>query len=131
MFHLQIVTPDGLMYDGGAQRITVRTTEGDAGIMSGHADYVSPLATGAAKIVTQDGTERTAACSGGLISVKRGVTRLAADTFEWAEDIDVERARRAKERAENTISRVSGYEERAAEIKLKRALTRIRVGEMR
>ena len=49
--------------------------------------------------------------------------------FEWSEDIDVERALRAKEAAEKKIKEASDYEERAAEIKLKRALTRIRVGE--
>ena len=37
-FHLQIVTPDGLMFDGDAEKLLVRTTEGDVGIMSGHCD---------------------------------------------------------------------------------------------
>ena len=41
-FHLQIVTPDGLMFDGDAEKLLVRTTEGDVGIMSGHCDYVTP-----------------------------------------------------------------------------------------
>ena len=61
--------------------------------------------------------------------VKKGTVRLVASTFEWSEDIDVERALRAKEAAEKKIKEASDYEERAAEIKLKRALTRIRVGE--
>ncbi len=131
MFHLQIVTPDGLMFDGQVEKILVRTTEGDVGIMSNHADYVSPVSTGLARITMENGELKTAACSGGLLSVKRGITRIAADTFEWAEDIDVERAKRAKERAEAMIRERSDYEEKAAQIKLKRALTRIRVGEGR
>jgi len=106
-FHLQIVTPDGLMFDGDAEKLLVRTTEGDVGIMSGHCDYVTPVDTGMAKVTTN-----------GDVS-----------TFEWSEDIDVERALRAKEAAEKKIKEASDYEERAAEIKLKRALTRIRVGE--
>ncbi len=44
-FHLQIVTPDGLMFDGDAEKLLVRTTEGDVGIMSGHCDYVTPVDT--------------------------------------------------------------------------------------
>ena len=112
-FHLQIVTPDGLMFDGDAEKLLVRTTEVD---------------TGMAKVTT-NGDVRTAACSGGLLNVKKGTVRLVASTFEWSEDIDVERALRAKEAAEKKIKEASDYEERAAEIKLKRALTRIRVGE--
>ena len=49
-FHLQIVTPDGLMFDGDAEKLLVRTTEGDVGIMSGHCDYVTPVDTGMAKV---------------------------------------------------------------------------------
>lgn len=128
-FHLQIVTPDGLLFDGQAERILVRTTEGDVGILSGHSDYVSPVATGMTRVTFGGGEVKTAACSGGFISVKRGITRLVANTFEWAEDIDVERARKAHERAEQKLKEASDYEEKAAEIKLKRALTRIRVGE--
>lgn len=128
-FHLQIVTPDGLMFDGQAQRVLVRTTEGDVGIMSGHSDYVSPVATGEARVTMEDGSVRNAACSGGLISVRRDVTRIVASTFEWAQDIDIERARAAKQRAEEKLAKSSDYEERAAEIKLQRALTRIRVSE--
>lgn len=128
-FHLQIVTPDGLMFDGAAQRLLVRTTEGDVGILASHADYVSPVATGVARVTTESGDTKAAACSGGLVSVKKGVTRLAADTFEWGEDIDIERARRAKTRAEKMMKSSSDFEERAAVIKLKRALTRISASE--
>ena len=69
-FHLQIVTPDGLMFDGDAEKLLVRTTEGDVGIMSGHCDYVTPVDTGMAKVTT-NGDVRTAACSGGLLNVKK------------------------------------------------------------
>ena len=59
-FHLQIVTPDGLMFDGDAEKLLVRTTEGDVGIMSGHCDYVTPVDTRVAR-VTSNGDVRTAA----------------------------------------------------------------------
>lgn len=128
-FHLQIVTPDGLMFDGKSQRIIVRTTEGDVGIMKGHSDYLSPISVGRMSVKMEDGELKNAACSGGILSVKGGITRVVADTFEWAEDIDVSRAKIAKEKAEQKLKKASDYEEKAAEIKLKRAVTRIRVGE--
>lgn len=125
-FKLQIVTPDGLLYDADAQKIIVRTTEGDVGILARHSDYVAPLSIGVARVFTQSG-ERKAACSGGLITVSDGVVRVVAETFEWAEDIDVERAQKAKEKAKNRLdnAKQSDYDYRLAEAKLKRSLARL------
>ena len=125
-FKLQIVTPDGLLYDGNAQKIIVRTTEGDVGILARHSDYVAPLSIGVARIFT-DNRERKAACSGGMITVSDGIVRVVAETFEWAEDIDVERAQKAKEKAQNRLddTKHSDYDHRLAEAKLKRSLARL------
>lgn len=130
VFHLRIVTPDGLFFDGEVQRIILRTTEGDAGILAGHADYVAPLSTGVAKIVTENGEVRYAACNGGLLSVQDGEATVAATTFEWGTDIDISRAERAKAKAEEAIKDHTGFEEKAAEVKLKRAVTRIKAKNM-
>ena len=126
-FDLQIVTPDGMLFDGKAQKIILRTTEGDVGILAKRANYVAALSIGVAKVVTADG-EKTAACSGGMVSVTDGVVRVVASTFEWSDDIDVARAEKAKEKAETRIaeSQKSDYEYKLAEIKLKKALVRLR-----
>ena len=125
-FDLQIVTPDGLMFDGKALKVIVRTTEGDVGILAKHTNYVAALSIGVARIFTADG-ERKAACAGGMLSVTDGVVRIAASTFEWAEDIDVARAERAREKAEKKLSesKQSEYEHNLAEIKLKKSLARL------
>lgn len=125
-FDLQIVTPDGLMFEGKAQKIIVRTTEGDVGILANHINYVAALSVGVARIFTEDG-ERKAACAGGMLSVTDGVVRIAASTFEWGEDIDVARAERAKAKAEARLakSKQSEYEHDLAEIKLKKSLARL------
>ena len=125
-FDLQIVTPDGLMYDGKAQKIIVRTTEGDVGILAKHINYVAALSIGVARVFTAEG-ERKAACAGGMLSVTDGVVRVAASTFEWSDAIDVERAKRAKEKAEKRLaeSKQSDYEHSLAEIKLKKSLARL------
>ena len=125
-FDLQIVTLDGLMFEGKAQKVIVRTSEGDVGILAKHTDYVAALSIGVARVFTADG-ERKGACAGGMLSVTGGVVRIAASTFEWGEDIDIDRAKRAKEKAEKKLaeSKKSDYEHNLAEIKLKKSLARL------
>ena len=79
-FHLQIVTPDGMFYDGNAQELLVRTTTGDVGILAGHSEYVAAVGIGAAKVVIDENKSRLAFCSGGLLTVGKDVhdTREAA-----------------------------------------------------
>lgn len=130
-FHLEIVTPDGIEFDGMAESLLVKSTEGDVEILSRHADYFASLGIGRARIKTKDGT-KSASAAGGFLSVSEGNVRLVATTFEFADDIDLTRARLAKEKAEKAIAEAS--DDRAlnlAKAKLQRALTRISVGEMR
>ena len=125
-FDLQIVTPDGLLFDGKAQKIILRTSEGDVGILAKHADYVAALSIGVARVFTSDG-EKKAACAGGMLSVTDGVVRVVASTFEWGEDIDVARAEKARKKAETKINSASDdYEHNLAEIKLKKSLARLK-----
>lgn len=125
-FRLQIVTPDGLAYEGEAEKISVRTIEGEIGILARHIDYVSPLGMGEAVITDPDGKERRAACIGGMVAVHNGNVRLVATTFEWAEDIDLERAKNAEARARAMMERKDASERdlKLAEAKLHRALVR-------
>lgn len=130
-FSLQIVTPDGSLFDGEANKIIVRTTEGDVCILARHINYVVPLDIGVARVFTESG-ERKAACAGGMLSVMDGCVRVVASTFEWSDDIDIERAHRAQKKAQDRISEhKSDYEMRLAEIKLKKSLTRINAYESR
>ena len=93
-FHLQIVTPDGLFYDGEAESISVRAVTGNLTILPRHINFVTPLGMGAAKVVT-NGQPRMAACIGGMLAVTDGQVRVIATTFEWVEQIDAARAQRA------------------------------------
>ena len=128
-FHLQIVTPDGEFFDGPAQRVRVRTINGDVAILAGHIPYVTALGTGEASVTTEDGTDRKAAVSGGMLSVTPEIVRVVATTFEWAENIDVERAKKAKEKAEDRIKKAQNAKElELAKAKLSRALVRMNVG---
>ena len=126
-FHLQIVTPDGGFFDGEAERVSVRTIDGEAAVLGNHIPYVTALGTGEARVVV-DGQTRRAAASGGMLAVTPGHVRVVATTFEWAEDIDADRAQRAKERAEQLIEKAKDQRElELAQARLKRALTRLQV----
>ena len=130
-FNLQIVTPDGECFSGEAESLLVRTDTGDVEILAGHSDYIAPLGTGRARIKT-GGTLRYASASSGILTVTRGRVKLAAVTFEFAEDIDLERANRAKVMAEEKIREAK--DDRAltlARAKLERAIARIRAYELK
>ena len=124
-FPLKIVTPDGLEFEGQVEELIVRTTSGDLGILAGHINCVAPLGMGRATVII-DGQKRYAACIGGMLSVVNGSVTLVPTTFEWAEDIDAERADRAAERAKAVLSgkNVQSTDIAVAEAKLKRALIR-------
>lgn len=130
-FRLKIVTPDGLAFDGMAEELIVRTTTGDMGILAGHISCVAPLGMGRATVITE-GKRRYAACIGGMVSVVDGHVTLVPTTFEWAEDIDVERAALSEGRAKEVLKDKSSTdtEVRLAEARLKRALVRKSVAQM-
>ncbi len=128
-FRLQIVTPDGSLFDGEAEALRLRTTEGYVSIRAGHADYLAVLDIGVVT-VTENGTARDAACGGGFLSVEKGEVRLVATSFEYAEAIDVARAKQAEERAKARIAAAQDDKDVAlARVKLARALNRIGVAE--
>ncbi|MCI5847944.1 MAG: ATP synthase F1 subunit epsilon [Clostridiales bacterium] len=126
-YHLQIVTPDRMVFDGQVQSLIVRTVTGDACILAGHIDYAVALAIGQAKVVDDKGKTRTAACSGGMLSVSGGQARVMATTFEWSDEIDLARAEEAKRQAEERMQALRRGDQQfaSAEAKLKRAIARI------
>ena len=127
-FRLRILTPECGAFDGEAEMITVRTTVGDKGILARHEPYVAALGIGQAK-VRIDGETRIAAVSSGSIEVSKDVTTLLAQSFEWADEIDLQRAEKAQQMAEENIERYKNDKRRLdiAEYKLKRAINRINV----
>ena len=78
-FPLKIVTPDGLIFDGQADKLIVRTTTGDMAVLARHINCVCPLGMGQA-MVEANGQRRTAACIGGLLSVVDGEVTLVPTT---------------------------------------------------
>ena len=124
-FKLKIVTPDGLIFDGQAEELVVRTISGDLGILAGHINCVAPLGMGRATVI-EGGKRRYAACIGGMVSVVNGDVTLVPTTFEWAESIDTARAEASQQRAENILHKkgASDTELQLAQARLHRALVR-------
>lgn len=131
-FSLQIITPEKIFFEGDVQRVIIRTTEGDVGILAKHEKYVAALPSGPVKITMEDGKERLAALSGGAIKVSPSQTAILANAVEWAEDIDVDWAKRSEQDALRRKENSKDQQElEYAEMKLKRALNRLRVSSMK
>ncbi len=127
-YPLKIVTPDKVQFDSEAESLVARTVNGDVCILARHTEYIAPLTIGQVKVKSEAG-ERKASCSGGTLVVTGGGVTLIADTFEWEDEIDLERAQKAKKRAEERIANhQTDFELKVAELKLKRAINRIKTG---
>ena len=128
-FHLKVLTVDRYFYDGEVDRIIIRTTQGDAGILPGHVPYVAAIGIGGLTII-KDGEKRVAAVSGGFVDVSKEQTVVLARTCEWADKIDVKRAEQAAERARAALQqKESARAHDLAQVRLKKAVNRIRVAE--
>ena len=124
-FPLKIVTPDGICFDGEAEELIVRTTSGDTGILAGHMNYVAPLGMGRATVIA-DGKTRYGACIGGMVSVVNGAVTLVPTTFEWQDQIDIDRAKASQTRAQQILEDKTSTETdiTLAKARLRRALVR-------
>ena len=124
-FPLKIVTPDGLVYDGPAEEVVVRTITGDMAVLARHINCVAPLGMGRATVVV-NGERKHAACIGGMLSVVDGAVNLVPTTFEWADSIDAARAAASQQRAEAILNNQdsSDTDIRLAKARIHRALVR-------
>lgn len=126
-FHLKVLTVDRVFFEGDVERIVVRTTQGDVGILPNHVKYLAALGIGGLTIIA-DGKTRTAAVAGGFVDVSKEQTVILARTCEWADEIDISRAESAEERAKAKLQqKLSEHEQDVANIKLKKAINRIRI----
>ena len=126
-FNLKIITPEKTFFEGTTTQIIAKTTTGNVGILHGHVPYVANLVSSPFKIEI-DGTLKEAALSGGFIKVSGDEVIVVTNAIEWADEIDVARAERSKQNAEQRMKRHESQKEfDRAEKKLKRALNRLLV----
>ncbi|MCL6572959.1 MAG: F0F1 ATP synthase subunit epsilon [Bacillus sp. (in: Bacteria)] len=128
--NVSVVTPDGPVYDSDVEMISTRAKTGELGILPGHIPMVAPLEIGAIRL-KKDGKTEFIAISGGFLEVRPDQVTVLAQSAEKASDIDIERAVRAKERAEQRMKEqhLEHMDFRRAELALQRAINRLAVSE--
>ena len=131
---VNVVTPNGLVYDHHAKIVVANTTAGEIGILPKHAPIITPLAIDEVRVKRTDSDTHVdwIAVNGGIMEVRDNVVSIIADSAERERDIDVSRAERAKQRAERMIEEAREKEDvdqlRRATVALHRAINRINVG---
>ena len=126
-FHFEMITPDGKKIEDDIEILNVVTSSGALGVMAHHIPLIAIVEISHLNY-KKDGKSYDFAIAGGVLNVKKeGVTQLA-DGYETKEEIDVERATRAKERAEERLSsKQANIDYKRAEIALKKAINRLSI----
>jgi F-type H+-transporting ATPase subunit epsilon len=131
-FRLQIVTPERVLLDAPVTSVIAPGSEGQFGVLAGHAPFVTELGIGELRYRDEAGTEHIMAVHGGFAQVTGDQATVLADAAERPEEIDVERARRAEAKAreeQRTIAQKYTEREYArVNSALQRAINRLRVG---
>ena len=126
---LEVITPEKMALRETVDEVTVPGLGGELGILPDHAPLISQLQTGTLSY-RRGGERKQMHVSGGFVEVLPDKVSVLADVAEIAEEIDLARAQRAREQAENLInSRAESVDFQDAELKLKRALVRIQVAQ--
>lgn len=130
MITLEIVTPERLVFSEPVDEVVLPGSEGYLGVLPGHAPLLTSLGVGELSY-RQGARKGYLAVVGGFAEVLRDRVSVLAETCERAEEIDIDRAREKKRQAEEALRRreASEHEWRAAEVRLKKAVTRIEVAE--
>ena len=127
VFSLRIITPDRLFYEGEAEMVEFNTTEGQIGVLPGHIPMTVILKPGILTIYEPE-SEKEAALHAGFVEILPDKITILAEIVEWPEEIDVQRAESARERAQERLRlHAPGLDVMRAEIALQKALTRISV----
>jgi F-type H+-transporting ATPase subunit epsilon len=125
---LDIVSAEGGIFSGRVSHLQVTGSEGELGIMHGHAPLLSKIKPGMARITKQDGSEEVFYLSGGILEVQSSTVAILADVVLRADDIDEQAAIEAKRRAEaNMVDAGPDFNYQAALIEIAKATAQLRV----
>lgn len=125
---VSVVTPDGPVYESNVEMVSVKAQSGELGILPGHIPLVAPLQISAVRLKNGNKTEYVAV-SGGLLEVRPDQVTILAQSAEVSDSIDIDRAVKAKERAEQRLreQKQDNVDFKRAELALQRAINRISV----
>lgn len=106
-FELRIITPDRVFYEGNAEMVEMDTKEGAIGVYKSHVPTTCILRPGLLTVHLEGGEDKKAALHGGFVEILKESVTVLAEAAEWPQEIDLERAKQAKERAEARLDRKS------------------------
>lgn len=122
---LKIVAPERIFYEGDVSFVEFTTTEGNMGVYPKHIPLTAIVAPGVLRIHDENDDVREATLMSGFIQVLQDGVTILAESCEWPEEIDANRAKEAEIRARRRIEEGSGIDMNRAELALKRALVRL------
>lgn len=126
-FLLRIITPERLFYENQVEMVEFNTTEGEIGVLPGHVPLTVIVKPGILDITEPEG-DKVAALHAGFAEILPDRVTILAEIIEWPEEINEERARAARERAEERLrSKTAETDLARAETALLRAMARIQV----
>ena len=130
--HLEVITPEGRVYEDDVDMVVAPATDGYVGILPHHAPLFTTLGPGEFK-VKRGGVEEVLAVFGGFMDVRGDRVVVLTDAAEHADEIDASQALQARERAQQVLAAgpASAADEQRARAELQRALVRLRVSENR
>lgn len=130
--HLEVITPERKVYEEDVDMVIAPGADGYLGILPHHAPLLTALGPGEFR-VKRGGTEEVLAVFGGFMDVRGGRVVVLTEAAEHVEDIDIQRAQQARERAQRDLEgpAMSAADEQRARAALQRALVRLRVTERR
>lgn len=132
IFELTVLAAEKPFYEGDCISLVVPTGDGQYGIQSMHSNMIAAVVPGMLKITVPGNKEIIAAVSEGILKVENNHVLLLVDTAEQPEEIDENRAKRSAERAKEAILQKRSIQDyHAAQAKMARAISRIRVKEYR
>ena len=130
LFALEVHTPYRLFFRDKVEALTVMLEDGEIGILARHEDITAQVKACLLKIKGQDGQWKTCFVSEGILEVAGGKTVLLADSAEWPDEIDRDRAMEAKRQAEGVLQNPGfRFEAETARQRLERAKMRLKARE--
>lgn len=127
VFYLEMVSPEDVFYSGNALQIILPGLDGSYGVLPGHEPMVTAITAGEVRFQDAEGQWRPAVVSDGCVEVMPERVILLAATIERPEEIDINRAKAAKERAEERLRQKQSQQEYSqTQAALGRALARLR-----
>jgi F-type H+-transporting ATPase subunit epsilon len=127
---LEIVTPYGLIFSGDVDEVIASGSEGEFGVLANHVPFFTTLKIGMLSY-RKDGEKGYFFVNWGYAEVGPDKVLILADSAEKSEDIDVERAKEAKRRAEERLREAEKFDQARASAALERAVERIRIAQMK